>query len=76
MPLMCCDSCSEIDFKPVNLGAVYVCVCAFCKKLSTHSALAQYGHFNPKQTKSDEIVFSDLQTWIHASGSIERANLV
>jgi hypothetical protein len=75
MPLMCCDTCSDLDFKPLGLGAVYVCVCPFCKKLSTHSAIAHYGHFNLKRPKSDEIVLSDLHTWIYASGSIEKANL-
>lgn len=75
MPLMCCDACSEIDFKPVSFGAVYVCVCAFCKKFSTHSAIAQYGQFNSKQVKSEVIVIDDPSMWIHASGAIEKANL-
>jgi hypothetical protein len=75
MPLMCCDACSKIDYKPLGLGAVYVCVCAFCKKIRTHSAIAQFGHFNPKQAKSDERVVSDPYTWIHAIGAIEKANL-
>ncbi len=74
MPLMCCDACSELDYKPFGLGAVHVCVCAFCKKLSTHSAIVQRGNFNPKQTKSEEILVNDPYTWIHASGAIEKAN--
>jgi hypothetical protein len=75
MPLMCCDTCSELDFKPLGLGAVYVAVCAFCKKLSSHSAVAQYAHSNLKHAKPDELVVKDSYIWIHAGGAIEGANL-
>lgn len=74
MPLMCCDACSEIDFKPATLGAVWMGICTFCKKLSTHSVIAQYGYITPKQTKS-EIVIYDPAMCIYASGTIEKMSL-
>ncbi len=41
MPLMCCDACSEIDFKPLDLDVSPNCFCEACKKISTHTLLAQ-----------------------------------
>jgi hypothetical protein len=74
MPLICCDTCSELDFKLLGFGAVYVGMCAFCKKLSSHSAVEQYNHFNPKQAKSDKAI-DDPYTMIHASGATKKENL-
>ncbi len=59
MSLMCCDSCCNIEFKPVSLGIGLICVCKACKKLSTHTSIANFFHAGVQKIEFDTLHFKD-----------------
>lgn len=56
MPLMCCDACSEIDFKPISLGVSCACFCPACKQVSTHTSIAQNYYPGAQKINSQELI--------------------
>lgn len=52
MALMCCDSCSDVEFNPISLDLTSVRFCNACKRLVTHTSIAQNCYVNTKQTVS------------------------
>jgi hypothetical protein len=56
MPLMCCDSCSEIEFKPVSLGTnTYFCVS--CKAVSSHTSIGLVTDYKSNAIGTEDLIF-------------------